>query len=360
MSVRFRQEIQALSWRSQLICNDGAATHPRQAQHPRQQFPARRGSRSRIFQWRTPHLRTPDRIGSGRGDHRADARRRHRAAGARIRRGPGSLRTRVAEGSPGPRRDRRARRGSRVEGRSRFRCAAAEDPGHPVAVASLHDPHGARGACAGSLSGAPARRRAGTAGSRAMEIVAVARVDRARRRDRGPFHRRTVHRPRISAREVCTDMSTLERIGQETRALARRAGAAILEIYAGSFSIEHKGDDSPLTAADMAAHRVIVEGLHALTPDLPILSEESAGIDWSERRNWNRYWLVDPLDGTREFIKRNGEFTVNIALIEDHSPVLGVVLTPVTGELHFGVRDEGAFLESAPGALLRPIETRAA
>ena len=155
-------------------------------------------------------------------------------------------------------------------------------------------------------------------------------------------------------------MSTLERIGQETRALARRAGAAILEIYAGSFAIEHKGDDSPLTAADMAAHRVIVEGLQALTPDLPILSEESAGIDWSERKSWNRYWLVDPLDGTREFIKRNGEFTVNIALIEDHSPVLGVVLTPVTGELHCGVRDEGAFLESAPGALPRPIETRAA
>ena len=154
-------------------------------------------------------------------------------------------------------------------------------------------------------------------------------------------------------------MSTLERIGLESRALARRAGAAILEIYAGTFGVENKADNSPLTAADMASHRVIVEGLQALTPDIPVLSEESAGIPWDERRSWNRYWLVDPLDGTREFIKRNGEFTVNIALIEDHSPVLGVVLAPVTGELYFGVRDEGAFLEKAPGAMPQPIETRA-
>ncbi|MBS0431475.1 MAG: 3'(2'),5'-bisphosphate nucleotidase CysQ [Proteobacteria bacterium] len=155
-------------------------------------------------------------------------------------------------------------------------------------------------------------------------------------------------------------MSTLERIGQETRGLARRAAAAILEIYAGSFGVESKSDDSPLTAADMASHKIIVEGLHALTPDIPVLSEESADIGWNERKGWNRYWLVDPLDGTREFIKRNGEFTVNIALIEDHSPVLGVVLTPVSGELHFGVAGEGAFLERAPGAMPQPIETRKA
>lgn len=155
-------------------------------------------------------------------------------------------------------------------------------------------------------------------------------------------------------------MSTLERIGLESRALARRAGAAILEIYAGTFGVENKADDSPLTAADMASHRIIVEGLHALTPDIPVLSEESASIPWSARAEWKRYWLVDPLDGTREFIKRNGEFTVNIALIEEHAPILGVVLTPVTGELYFGVHDEGAFLEKAPGATPRPIETRAA
>lgn len=155
-------------------------------------------------------------------------------------------------------------------------------------------------------------------------------------------------------------MSELERIGVQVRALARRAGAAIIEIYSGTFSVERKADDSPLTTADMAAHRVIVEGLRALTPDIPVLSEESADIEWSIRETWPRHWLVDPLDGTREFVKRNGEFTVNIALVEDHAPVLGVVLAPVTGELYFASNDAGAFVERAPGALPRPIETRTA
>ncbi len=155
-------------------------------------------------------------------------------------------------------------------------------------------------------------------------------------------------------------MSALERIAHESRVLARRAGAAILEVYADSFAVETKSDDSPLTAADMASHRIIVAGLRALTPDIPVLSEESKSIDWNVRRTWERYWLVDPLDGTREFVKRNGEFTVNIALIEDHAPVLGVVLLPVSGELYYGVAGEGAFLESGPGALPRPVATRAA
>jgi 3'(2'), 5'-bisphosphate nucleotidase len=155
-------------------------------------------------------------------------------------------------------------------------------------------------------------------------------------------------------------MSTLDRIAHECCALARRAGAAILEIYAGSFAVETKSDNSPLTAADMASHRVIVEGLRNLTPDVPVLSEESKSIDWSVRGGWQRYWLVDPLDGTREFVKRNGEFTVNIALIENHVPVLGVVSIPVTGELYYGVADEGAFVESAPGALPQPITARPA
>ncbi|MDQ2971931.1 MAG: 3'(2'),5'-bisphosphate nucleotidase CysQ, partial [Pseudomonadota bacterium] len=92
----------------------------------------------------------------------------------------------------------------------------------------------------------------------------------------------------------------------------------------------------------------------------PVLSEESADIDWSIRQTWPRHWLVDPLDGTREFVKRNGEFTVNIALIEDHAPVLGVVLAPVSGELYFASNDTGAFVERAPGAMPRPIETRTA
>lgn len=155
-------------------------------------------------------------------------------------------------------------------------------------------------------------------------------------------------------------MSTLERFAVECRQLARRAGAAILEVYAGSFAVEQKSDHSPLTAADMASHRVIVEGLRALTPDIPVLSEESRSIAWDVRRAWDRYWLVDPLDGTREFVKRNGEFTVNIALIENHAPVLGVVLLPVTGESYYGVAGEGAFLEAAPGALPKPIATRTA
>lgn len=154
-------------------------------------------------------------------------------------------------------------------------------------------------------------------------------------------------------------MSALERIAHASCVLARRAGAAILEVYAGSFAVEHKADDSPLTAADMASHRVIVDGLRELTPDIPVLSEESRDIPREVRRGWDRYWLVDPLDGTREFVKRNGEFTVNIALIEHHAPVLGVVLIPVTGELYYGVAGEGAFLEAAPGALPRPIATRA-
>ena len=155
-------------------------------------------------------------------------------------------------------------------------------------------------------------------------------------------------------------MSSLDRIAHESCVLARRAGAAILEVYAGSFAVETKSDDSPLTAADMASHRLIVNGLRELTPDIPVLSEESKGIDWNVRRAWERYWLVDPLDGTREFVKRNGEFTVNIALIENHVPVLGAVLIPVTGELYYGITGEGAFLETAPGAMPQPIATRLA
>lgn len=110
--------------------------------------------------------------------------------------------------------------------------------------------------------------------------------------------------------------------------LAIQAGEAILTIYQRDFDIEQKADASPLTEADLAAHKVITEGLAQLTPDIPVLSEESANIPWEERRQWTRYWLVDPLDGTKEFIKKNGEFTVNIALIENGEPVWGVVYAP--------------------------------
>jgi 3'(2'), 5'-bisphosphate nucleotidase len=112
--------------------------------------------------------------------------------------------------------------------------------------------------------------------------------------------------------------------------LAREAGAAIMQVYEGEKPLEatQKSDDSPVTAADIAAHTVIIQGLMALTPDVPILSEEDPQ-SWDVRQHWQRYWLVDPLDGTKEFLKRNGEFTVNIALIEKGKPVLGVVYAPV-------------------------------
>ena len=139
--------------------------------------------------------------------------------------------------------------------------------------------------------------------------------------------------------------------------LAERAAAAILDVYESDFAVEHKDDRSPLTAADLAAHHIIIEGLAALTPDIPVLSEESAGISWSARSRWSRYWLVDPLDGTREFVKRNGEFTVNIALIEEHRPVLGVVQTPVGGELAAAWRGGGAWIEK-PGEKARRVTTR--
>jgi 3'(2'), 5'-bisphosphate nucleotidase len=148
----------------------------------------------------------------------------------------------------------------------------------------------------------------------------------------------------------------LERLARGAGEIARRAAAAILEVYGSDFAVECKDDRSPLTAADLAAHRVIADGLAALTPELPVLSEESAAIDWSERSRWRRYWLVDPLDGTREFVKRNGEFTVNIALIDEHRPVLGVVQTPVTGELACAWEGGGAWLDD--GGKPRRIATR--
>ena len=126
-------------------------------------------------------------------------------------------------------------------------------------------------------------------------------------------------------------------------AIAREAAAAILEVYESEFAIQHKDDHSPLTAADLAAHRCIVEGLRALTPELPVLSEESRAVDIDGRRQWRTFWLVDPLDGTREFIKRNGEFTVNIALIDEGVACFGVIQQPVTGGLWHGAPGQGAF-----------------
>jgi 3'(2'), 5'-bisphosphate nucleotidase len=115
---------------------------------------------------------------------------------------------------------------------------------------------------------------------------------------------------------------------------AMMAGRAILEIYDQDFEVEYKEDQSPLTAADKASHDIIIRAL-AETP-YPVLSEESVSIAYKDRKDWETYWLVDPLDGTKEFIKRNGEFTVNIALVEQGDPIFGVVYVPVAGTLYFG------------------------
>ncbi len=127
--------------------------------------------------------------------------------------------------------------------------------------------------------------------------------------------------------------------------LAQLAGQAIMDIYETSQEqpIEYKGDGSPLTEADKVANNIIVQGLAQLTPDTPILSEEGTDISYTERVSWERYWLVDPLDGTREFIQRTGDFTVNIALIEKQHSVLGVVYVPVTNVCYYAARTLGAF-----------------
>ncbi|MGC4028004.1 MAG: 3'(2'),5'-bisphosphate nucleotidase CysQ [Steroidobacteraceae bacterium] len=129
--------------------------------------------------------------------------------------------------------------------------------------------------------------------------------------------------------------------------IARNAGNAILDVYGTDFGISAKADASPLTDADLRAHEIIVAGLAKLTPGMPVLSEESADICFAERAAWRRYWLVDPLDGTKEFISRNGEFTVNIALIEGHSPTLGVVHIPVSDTTYSGIPGTGAWRETS-------------
>src|SRR6056297_120714 len=125
--------------------------------------------------------------------------------------------------------------------------------------------------------------------------------------------------------------------------IAINAGNAIMQFYDEPIEVEHKSDDSPLTNADLAAHHVIVDGLKTETPDVPIISVEGGIAEYSERKEGKQYWLVDPLDGTKEFIKKNGEFTVNIALIENNVPVFGVVHIPATGVTYVGYKSEGSF-----------------
>lgn len=133
--------------------------------------------------------------------------------------------------------------------------------------------------------------------------------------------------------------------------LAIDAGRKILEVYSSDFEVQSKDDDSPLTQADLASHHCIVAGLEALTPDIPIISEESALPDFAERSQWDRYWIIDPLDGTKEFVKRNGEFTVNIALIDHQKPVFGVVHVPVQDKTYWGCKGLGAERRNADGSI---------
>ncbi|WP_313738339.1 3'(2'),5'-bisphosphate nucleotidase CysQ [Pseudomonas sp.] len=139
--------------------------------------------------------------------------------------------------------------------------------------------------------------------------------------------------------------------------LARVAGEAILPFWRADVAVSAKADDSPVTAADLAAHHVILDGLKALAPDIPVLSEEDCGIALDERARWQRWWLVDPLDGTKEFIAGSEEFTVNIALIERGEVVFGVVAMPTSGRCYFGGQAFGAWRADA-GAQAQPIAVR--
>ncbi len=124
--------------------------------------------------------------------------------------------------------------------------------------------------------------------------------------------------------------------------LAVDAGKAILEVYATAFSVELKEDRSPLTLADKCSNEILCNGLKNIG-GFPILSEENKQIPFEERKSWNQFWLVDPLDGTKEFIKRNGEFTVNVALIEGNEPVFGIIYVPVTGQMYFAIKGHGSY-----------------
>nr|WP_067053628.1 3'(2'),5'-bisphosphate nucleotidase CysQ [Mucilaginibacter sp. L294] len=136
--------------------------------------------------------------------------------------------------------------------------------------------------------------------------------------------------------------------------IAKQAGKAILEVYnGGEIAVTLKNDQSPLTLADQASNDVIVAGLKKLTPRVPVISEEERDIPFETRKHYTYYWCVDPLDGTKEFIKRNGEFTVNIALMKDNKPAFGVIYLPVTGELYYGGNSMGSFKEDAAGTNIR-------
>ncbi|WP_444920371.1 3'(2'),5'-bisphosphate nucleotidase CysQ [Microbulbifer sp. CnH-101-G] len=150
---------------------------------------------------------------------------------------------------------------------------------------------------------------------------------------------------------------------EQVIAICKNAGEAILEVYHSSAELEvdTKADDSPVTAADLAAHKILAPALARLIEGVPVLSEEQEMPSFAERSQWQRYWIVDPLDGTKEFIRRNGEFTVNVALIENGEPVLGVVHVPVLGITYAGGKGDGAFKRTESGDTeirVRPLKPR--
>ena len=152
--------------------------------------------------------------------------------------------------------------------------------------------------------------------------------------------------------------------------LAKASGKGIMEIYATDFKVDIKSDDSPLTRADTRSHEIISAGLQKATPDIPILSEEGKTISFKDRKKWHRFWLVDPLDGTKEFVKKNDEFTVNIALIENHIPVAGVIYAPALDLMYLAELESGCWeiaegkqrkLEIIPpvdGDVIRVVQSR--
>jgi 3'(2'), 5'-bisphosphate nucleotidase len=139
--------------------------------------------------------------------------------------------------------------------------------------------------------------------------------------------------------------------------IAREAGRRIMEIYAAGFTVTEKADATPLTEADLAAHDCIVEKLLRLDPEVPVLSEEDCSVSFSERRAWDWLWLIDPLDGTKEFIKRSDQFSVNIALIHQHESIFGLILIPTSGICYYACRGGGAF-KQLPYQAAKPIHTR--
>lgn len=140
-------------------------------------------------------------------------------------------------------------------------------------------------------------------------------------------------------------------VAAEVAGICARAGDAIMAFYQeDDVKVRLKADQTPVTSADFAAHRVVVDGLRAAWPEVPVLSEESGQISWSERQTWQTYWLVDPLDGTKEFVKKNDDFTVNVALIHHGEPVMGVIFAPVYGLTYWAARGLGAFKIDAQGS----------